>query len=385
MPREAQGPRLWFRKPRKAKGKRPPEAGGWLIVDGTGKDRTQHRTSCGLGDRGGAERALAEYLATKHATHDVPRRQRRLAEIPIADVLNLYAQDVVPGLATAEKAAARVGRLIKWWGTMKLDEVTGAACRQFSATRTPGGARRELQDLQAAIGHHHKEGLHRELVRVTLPPAGRPRERWLTRSEVARLLRVCLHTPEIQEGQPTDKRPLRHLARFILFAIYTGSRPGDVLNAGFFVASDRGVIDLDSGLYFRRPAGKLETSKRQPTTPLDARLMAHLRRWRELGATFVVEHGRERMLSAKVGFARAVELAGLGDDVVPYTMRHTAATWMKQRGVPSWDVAGYLGTSEAMVEKHYGHHAPDHLRAAAHSLTTKPTKVARVERKRIEK
>ena len=29
-----------------------------------------------------------------------------------------------------------------------------------------------LQDLQAAIGYHHREGLHRETVLVTLPPAG---------------------------------------------------------------------------------------------------------------------------------------------------------------------------------------------------------------------
>jgi hypothetical protein len=41
------------------------------------------------------------------------------------------------------------------------------------------GARRDLEDLRAAIEHHAKEGLHRGLVRVTLPPKGPARDRWL--------------------------------------------------------------------------------------------------------------------------------------------------------------------------------------------------------------
>lgn len=369
MPRPAKGPRLWYRKAGRAKAGRPPEAGGWVILDGG----HQHRTGCGKGDRKGAERALAEYITGKH---EVPRRQRRLDAIPVADVLNLYLQDIVPRLRTAIKASRRIDRLIDWWGAMMLDEVTGAACRQFAISRTAGAARRELQDLQAAISYHHKEGLHRELVRVTLPAAGNPRQRWLTRSEVARLIRICLHTPETQGAAPTDRRPLAHLARFILFALYTGSRPGDVLNASFFASSGRSVIDLEGGMFFRRPIGKTETKKRQPTIPLSPRLLAHLKRWRKAGCQFVVEHNGEPILSVKVGFARAVARARLGDDVVPYTLRHTAATWAKQRGVPSWEVAGYLGTSEAMVERHYGHHSPDHLRETATAFSSQRNRKA---------
>jgi integrase len=55
---------------------------------------------------------------------------------------------------------------------------------------------------------------------------------------------------------------------------------------------------------------------------------------------------------------------GLGPDILPHTLRHTCATWMLQRGVSIFDVAGVLGTSEAVIRKTYGHHAQDHLRAA---------------------
>jgi integrase len=89
-----------------------------------------------------------------------------------------------------------------------------------------------------AINHHAKEGLHRGGVRVALPARGKARQRWLTRNEVARLLWTCWRAREVQEGLQTDKRPLRHLCRFLLLALYTGSRPGAVLRAAWQRAPD---------------------------------------------------------------------------------------------------------------------------------------------------
>lgn len=44
-------------------------------------------------------------------------------------------------------------------------------------------------------------------------------------------------------------------------------------------------------------------------------------------------------------FGRARDRAGLGRDVVPYTIRHTMATELRTQGVPVWEVAGWLGHS----------------------------------------
>jgi hypothetical protein len=69
---------------------------------------------------------------------------------------------------------------------MMLVEVNAHTCAKYvKARRRPGGARRDLEDLRAAINHHSREGLHRGLVRVALPAKGRGRDRWLTRSEAA--------------------------------------------------------------------------------------------------------------------------------------------------------------------------------------------------------
>jgi Phage integrase family len=55
--------------------------------------------------------------------------------------------------------------------------------------------------------------------------------------------------------------------------------------------------------------------------------------------------------------------------VTPHTLRHTAATWLMQRGVPIWQAAGFLGMSAEMLERTYGHHHPDYLKGAADAIT----------------
>ena len=61
----------------------------------------------------------------------------------------------------------------------------------------------------------------------------------------------------------------------------------------------------------------------------------------------------------------AVRLAGLTGRVTPHTLRHTAATWLMQHGVPIWEAAGFLGMSPGVLQETSGHHHPDHLRGAA--------------------
>ena len=217
MPRQSRGPYLWLRPARERDSGADPAI--WIIRD-VGR---QHSTGLGVGERREAEAALADYIAAKYAP---ARRERDITAIPVADVINVYLADVAPNQARPEKAAERCGRLLEFFGERRLSEVTGATCRAYAEGRGSGGARRDLQDLAAAINHHAREGLHRSIVQVALPPRGQARQRWLTRDELARLLWTCLRTREHQEGKATDKRPLRHLARVLLIGAYTGSRPG---------------------------------------------------------------------------------------------------------------------------------------------------------------
>ena len=69
--------------------------------------------------------------------------------------------------------------------------------------------------------------------------------------------------------------------------------------------------------------------------------------------------------SVKKGFRRAVGLAVLSGKVTPHTLRHTAATWLMQRGVPMWEAAGFPGMSAEALLGTYGHRHPDFLHGAA--------------------
>jgi len=75
------------------------------------------------------------------------------------------------------------------------------------------------------------------------------------------------------------------------------------------------------------------------------------------------DHGA-RIGDIKKGFAAACKRAEL-EDVTPHTLRHTAATWLMQAGVPLWEVAGFLSMSVETLQRVYGHHHPDYMRGAA--------------------
>jgi integrase len=375
MPNPAKGALLWLRPASKGEFGKVIQQARWLILDG-GRHIS---TGCPASARGEAEKRLAAYIAEKY---EPERRERPLSEIRISDVLKIYLDDVAPGHARPEKTAERIGRLASFFGNKRLEEITGALCRSYTDARIrqngglskgKGGAKRDLEDLRAAINHAHKEGIFRGIVRIVLPEKGKARQRWLTRSEFARLLWVCWRTREMQAGKATSKHPLRHLCRFLLLGLYTGSRPGAILAASWGSAKGHSFMDVEKRIFHRLPDGVVETNKRRPPVKIAPRLAAHLARWREMdgGKGPVVRFDGIFVQSVKTALGRAVELAGLEVGVTAYTLRHTAATWLVSKGVPIWDVAGFLGTSPEMIQKHYGHFAPDYQDRAAKEIGRK--------------
>jgi integrase len=323
--------------------------------------------------------------------------------IPIGDLLSIYLdaelatlrnrfqiieedEDTIPSIRKFKK---RIGRLNDWWGAKMLADVDGEQCRKFVKERgNKGGSRRDLEDLRAAINHHAAEGYHRGIVKITLPAKGEPRDKWLTRSDAAKLIWTCWRYREIQKmsrgpmkGQKvaTGKRPLRHLARFILVGIYSGSRAGAIAAASPILAIGRAFVDLDRGIYYRRKQGSARTNKRQPPVPIPPRLLAHLRRWHRIApdAKYFVEFNGQPVTSVKTAFKSAVRLAELEKGISPHTLRHTAATWLMQRGANPWQAAGYLGMSLEVLLNTYGHHHPDYLSDAVEKIAQRETKAER--------
>ena len=202
MPRRAAGPRLYLEKAqRDADGKLTHHA-RWCI-----KDRgRKYSTGCSEDDSRGAEKALAAYIAEKHVA-GAASGVRSPAAIPLADVVALYARHIADRHARPHETSARLDRLLNFFGDKMLGDVNGELCRAYVRERgRQFAARRELEELRAAINYHHSEGLCQAIVAVVLPPKSEPRGRWLSRGEAARLIWSAWRYREIQKGHPTGRR-----------------------------------------------------------------------------------------------------------------------------------------------------------------------------------
>jgi integrase len=375
MSRPGKGARLWLRPERRNADGTLRERAVWVIRDGSRKISTGFVT----GDRADAERALGQHLAAKYQPDRA--RGRHPAEILIADVLAIYLTDVAPRHARGDETKQRVLTLDAWWADKTLAQVNGANCRAYVEHRTrqpwksakpgrtgvqprmvtPAAARRELEDMRAAINHHRREGLCSEIVSVVLPPRADARDRWLTRGEAARLLWAAWRARQVMRDKVTLRAVGRHIARFILVGLYTGTRSAAICSAALMPTVGRGHVDLEQGVFYRRAIGRRQTKKRQPPVKLSPRLLAHIRRWaaKGLARRAVVEWNGTPVESVRKGFAAAVRAAGLGDEVTPHILRHTCATWLMQGGANLWDAAGFLGMTVQQLEAGYGHHHPD--------------------------
>jgi integrase len=374
MSRRAKAVRLYFRKR-----KRPARKGVWIIID----RHIQISTRCRKDEREQAEKALAEYLAKKHQPSFMSGEP---AGVPIADVLNFYATERGPELAHPELVAYHMNPLLDFFGDKSCDWISSSSCRDYVKARTAGKlgrkvvngtARRELETLNAALNFAYREKKLRFPIPLTFPQKAPSRQRWLTRSEAAALLAGALGFAvvacDIGTRQPILWRrvakPHYHLARFILVGLYTGTRHEAILQLRWHANTWGGWIDLERGVLYRRGHGDLETNKRRTPAPVADRLVPHLKRWHRLTVTGPTEYYGELIKRQGRAWYSARRRAALDDSVTPHVMRHTCATWLLQKGVPTWEVAGYLGTSEKVIRDTYGHHSPDHLENARRAFS----------------
>lgn len=381
MPRPAKPARLWLHQTERV----------WIILD-RGK---QHRTGCDEADREGAENALTAYLASKFQPR---KREGDPSRLSVAEVLIAYGREHAPTV----KAPATIGYCISalgtYWGDKTLDDVRKDNCREYAAHRAAtvvrgspvgmGTIRRELGTLQAAINYWHEtHGPLASIPVVTLPQAPPSRTRWLTRTEAAMLLAGALgfyreawcdvrSRRQHVRWRRDRGRINRHLARFIVLGLATGTRRGALLELQWMPNTVGGWIDVERGVMHRRAEGQVETKKRRPPARLGKRVCAHLRRWKRLddraraaarnlfvndapAYLHIVAYRGDPVQGLRTAWANAVEHAYLDDEVTPHVLRHTRATWAMQRGIDVWEVAGYLGMSVRVLEDTYGHHHPD--------------------------
>lgn len=326
------------------------------------RDGKAQRVSTRTTDRSEAEAFLSRLIA---GTQEPPPPDT----CSIKQILEGYLEDRHERVAAHNTLQYACKALKRHLGELSVEAITVRRCRLYADQRRAEGYQvgpperrvtkptadgtiiRELVTLRAAIRWAIAQKWLRaqDEPRIEVPSAGPSRQRWLTRDEAQRLLDAC-------------ERP--HMKLFVALGLYTAARTGAILDLTWdevdFVG---GIINFGEG---RGNKGRVPVPIAPPLRPY--LLQAHS------GActSHVIEQFGKSIASIKTGFNAAVARAGLGDDVTPHILRHTAATWMIKAGVTTREVARLLGNTEKMVEEVYGHYAPDYLRDAVHALSAAP-------------
>lgn len=390
MPRKPKGPRLYLKT-------RAGREAVWIIRDGAYERSTGCVEPC-LGD---AEKHLAAYIAEKWTPEAGAgiRNRRDPAQVGVDEVLALYTMEHAPRLKADPKSTAGfIAHLNGWWAGKMVADVKRSTCQAYVAHRTAQDirhgatgrkvsdqtARRELETLNAAIGYWHGEDALYTRPKVWLPEKPDSPRDALTRAQAAALLKATLGYRRDDQGRwrrlsGSARANRAHLRRFVLIGLYTGTRHSAMRALLWHESPHQAWVDLDKGMIYRRGKAERESAtKRRPVVKVPPRLLAHLRRWRDLDAKrgdspmSVLHHGGQP-IAGKIrrGFEACVRDAGLPGELTPHWMRHTCATWLMERGAEMWEAAAYTGMTTAVLEKHYGHHRPDHQAGAIRALGAK--------------
>lgn len=237
-------------------------------------------------------------------------------------------------------------------GAPRCEQLTADACRRYAAHRigrgkSVGTVWTELGHLRIVTNWAAKSGLIDRAPHIVLPPKPAPRDRYLTRVEIDRLIRA-------------DAEP--HVRLAILLMLTTGARIGAILEPTWDkVDPDRGQVDLRKDATGPR--------KGRAVVPVNSTLRAALVEARSAALSdHVIEWSVGPVKSIRRGVASAVANAGLRT-VTPHVLRHTAAVHMAEAGIPTGRISQFLGHSNtAVTERTYARFAPDYLRDAADVL-----------------
>lgn len=303
-----------------------------------GKGRDRRRISTGTDDPGLA-RARAEEIWKKL---NAPGSDR------IEDLWTLY-------LADRRKDGRDVTRQENAWkhlgpvfGHRLGTDIDKDDCRDYAALRQRQGAapatvKTELEYLRACLNLRYGRGHNR----VWLPAGSPPRDHYLSREELDRLL---------------EHVRAAHVRLFIVLAITTGARMSAILELRWE------QVDFKHRTINFNQAGREQTNKRRPELPLNARAFEALEEAARGALTdSVIEWDGKSLKSIKKAVRMAAKRSGVRCS--PHVFRHTAGVWMAQADVPMQKISQFLGhTSTRVTERTYARYSPSFMKDAAAAL-----------------
>jgi integrase len=259
-------------------------------------------------------------------------------------------------LGTRAAGAAMDSRgksILPFFGDMRADLVPEEAVDAYIARRRAAGINdgsivAELKQLRASLHWAVRKNLIHRAPYIKTPSTPPPRDIRLTRRQAAKFLQAIEH---------------EHLRLFVIIALTTGARKQAILDLTW----DR-IHFAEKRINLRDP-DRQQPSKARPTVPMNVTLQRALSEAKASATTeHVIEWSGHRVSNIKEAFRGAAVRAGL-PWITPHVLRHSAASWMAESGVPMAEIAQLLGHSDSRItERVYSRMSPSFLQGAATAL-----------------
>ena len=179
------------------------------------------------------------------------------------------------------------------------------------------------------------------------------------------------------QRRPKEKRPFDSWAQIeavaarlgpvygpmVVFAAATGLRPSELFGL------EQHDVDREAGVVYVRRAfanGRIKHTKTRLSTravPLQAKAVEALERLPASVNPILFPNGRGGRIDFRIFGRKHWRPAQIKAGIEPvrglYDLRHTYATFALRAGVPVFAVSRFIGSSIAMIDRHYGHLARD--------------------------
>ena len=312
--------------------------GGFAIV-WRDADGTRRRQQLAAGDRAGAE------AEARQSWRLGDQSQKTCGSIVSAYQADRIANETVsvPRMKDAWKA------MRPFWEYVRPEAIDEEMAKAYAAQRRAGPAtiRYELSHLAVSLRWAEAKKIIDRAPAVWRPAAPERVERHLSRDAFRKLLAGTVAP---------------HARLYMLLGIFTAARPSALLDLTW----DR--VDFGRGTVNLNPPGRQQTAKRRPVVALNDQAVEALKlAYEARQSAYVIERGAKKVGSIKKAFQAASERSGVR--ATPYSLRHSAAVWMAEAGIPMSEIAQFMGHDDsATTEKHYARFSPTFLRKAANAL-----------------
>jgi integrase len=302
--------------------------------------------------RGGfaSEQAAAEALERRL---EQLRREQGLVELPtLAEFVEVYLAQHEGEPETTEKLRWLLAKAVRIFGDRRLSELRSPAIAAWRMTIPPGHRFEATQALRQVLARAVSWGL------LDVNPAKLGVENPQRRYTEQRPFESWDELYALADKLGPRNGPM------VLFAAATGLRPGE------WLALEQRDIDRETQVvYVRRTLrnGRIKIPKTKASVravPLQTIALAALDELPSRpGSPLLFPSARGGYVDLHNFRNRAWKPAQRAAGIKPlrrvYDLRHTFATFALRAGISTFDLSRYMGTSLAMIDRHYGHLARD--------------------------